>query len=342
MPPLHYLSIFGASTAKCDPTAFLFTRDVLGDEEGVKFENTLQMKKTAEPTWNESFKMVVDDPERMCIIVRVVNGKEYNKKKSYGEFQILLRGSHRGDFEGDGQYKWHYMVKDAIRDTPKKDGAPGKVLLYVHYHDVREIGKATDFKHTSHIGWSASGGFDLNNIPPEWKEQFRQIGLTKAALQADSTLANQVFSLMEESSRTSVAPGALAALTGAGGNTAAPPPPPPVAPTRTLSVSGGPPRGALPTPTPSYNQQDNYQQGGYGEEYQEEQQPEENSFLASIRKGTSLKSVEIKERPAIPAAEEPPAEGLTGMLKKAMAGRLVAAGGDDDWSEEEPDDDDWV
>lgn len=302
------------------------------------------MKKTAEPNWNESFKMVVDDPERMCIVVRVVNGKEYNKKKSLGEFQILLRGSHRGEYEGEGSYKWHYLVKDAMRDTPKKEGAPGKVLLYIHYHDTRETGKPTDFKHTSHIGWSANGGFDLNNIPAEWKEQFRQIGLTKAALQNDSTLANQVFALMEKDTRASMAPGALANLAGAGaGSTGAAPPPPPPAPIpvqRSTSVSGGPPRGPLPTPGASSYGNDGYDQSGYQEEYQEEEAPAENSFLASIRKGTSLKSVEITERPAIPA--EPAAEvGLTGMLKKAMAGRLVAAGGDDDWSEEEPDDDDW-
>lgn len=293
------------------------------------------MKKTAEPNWNESFKLYVDDPERFCIVVRVVNGKDYNKKKAFGEFQIFLRGSHRGDFEGEGQYKWHYLVKDAMRDTPKKEGAPGKVLLYIQYHDTRETGKPTDFKHTSHIGWSATGGFDLNNIPQEWKEQFRQIGLTKAALQNDSALANQVFSIMEKdtNARLSMAPGALGAGGGGGFQPAAgaPAPPPPPAPMqRTASTSGGPPRAPLPTPTPSYDQQ---------EEYQEEAPAEENSFLASIRKGTSLRSVEIQERPTF--TEEPAEEGLSGMLKKAMAGRLVAAGGDDDWSEEEPDDDDW-
>jgi len=293
------------------------------------------MKKTSEPTWNEAFKLVIEDAESTTLVVRIVNGKEYNKKKMIGEFQILLRGSHRGDFEGDGQYKWHYLCKDAIKETPKKEGAPGKVLLYIQYCDTRETGKPTDFKHTHHIGWSASGGFDMNNIPSEWKEVFRQTGITKAALQADQTLAKEVFNIMEQASAAppaattqSTASSSVPHAPAMGGGPAPPPPPPPAA---SRAMAAKPP----PTPSASAPQQ---------ESYQEEDAPAGdtgNSLLAAIRKGTSLRSVDPSERPATPTASATEEAGLGGLLKKAMAGRLVAAGGDDDWSEEEPDDEDW-
>lgn len=66
---------------KCEPTAFVFVRNILGDEEGRKFEGTNTMKKTTEPTWNEAFKLVIEDPESTTLVIRIVNGKEFNKKK---------------------------------------------------------------------------------------------------------------------------------------------------------------------------------------------------------------------------------------------------------------------
>ena len=317
------VNFFFGWLGKCEPTAFVFVRDILGDDEGRKFEGTNTMKKTNEPHWNESFKLVVEDPERTTIVIRVVNGKEYNKKKLLGEFQILLRGSHRGDFEGDGSYKWHYLCKDAIKDTPKKEGAPGKVLLFIQYCDTRETGKPTDFKRLGHIGWSASGGFDLNNIPPEWKEMFRQTGITKAALQADQSLAKEVFNIMEQSADAPAAPPMPMAPSMA--NLGAPMPPP----------APKPMAAPLPPPIPKAAPAATYQ-----EENQEEEAPAANSLLSQIRKGASLRTVEVPDRPAV-VEEEAADPSLSGLLKKAMAGRLIAAGGDDDWSEEEPDDDDW-
>jgi hypothetical protein len=46
------------------------------------------------------------------------------------------------------------------------------------------------------VGWTADGGFDISNIPGDWKELFKSIGLTKHDLQENSSLAKEVFEIM--------------------------------------------------------------------------------------------------------------------------------------------------
>jgi hypothetical protein len=40
------------------------------------------------------------------------------------------------------------------------------------------------FEHRSHVGWSADNGFDVNNLPAEWKHLLKSAGLRKKDLQA--------------------------------------------------------------------------------------------------------------------------------------------------------------
>ena len=37
-----------------------------------------------------------------------------------------------------------------------------------------EIGLPTNFKHVTHVGWDEAAGFQVQNLPPEWKQLFKE------------------------------------------------------------------------------------------------------------------------------------------------------------------------
>ena len=45
--------------------------------------------------------------------------------------------------------------------------------------DVMEIGGPTMVSHVSHIGWSPTEGFEVNNLPEEWKSLFKAAGVRR-------------------------------------------------------------------------------------------------------------------------------------------------------------------
>jgi len=98
------------------------------------------------------------------------------------------------------------------------------------------IGGPTGFKHESHIGWDLDNGFDIRNIPPEWKKLFQAAGVKKSDLQ-DAETRKLIVSTIN-----SAAPelGGGAAPPPAGGPPPPAAPPPPCAP---------PPPAAPPPPT---------------------------------------------------------------------------------------------
>eukprot|EP01102_Stenamoeba_stenopodia_P012593 TRINITY_DN3997_c1_g1_i1.p1 TRINITY_DN3997_c1_g1~~TRINITY_DN3997_c1_g1_i1.p1 ORF type:complete len:350 (+),score=104.17 TRINITY_DN3997_c1_g1_i1:50-1051(+) len=75
---------------------------------------------------------------------------------------------------------------------------------------VPVVGAPTDFKHESHIGWDPERGFEIRNIPPEWKALFQSAGIKKSELK-DAETAKFIVNTVAD------------VLCGGG----APPPPPP-------------------------------------------------------------------------------------------------------------------
>ena len=112
------------------------------------------------------------------------------------------------------------------------------------------IGGPTDFKHESHIGWDLDNGFDIRNIPPEWRKLFQAAGVKKSEL-ADPETRKLIVSTIGQS--MAMSGGEAPPMMGGG-----PPPPPPPAvgggppPPPPPSVGGGPPPpGPPPPPTAS-------------------------------------------------------------------------------------------
>merc|ERR1712137_175171 len=106
------------------------------------------------------------------------------------------------------------------------------------------IGGPTGFKHESHIGWDMENGFDIRNIPPEWKKLFQAAGVKKSDLQDAETRRLIVSTIHNAAPELSDG--------GMGGAPPPPAPPPPCAPPPPAAPP--PPSGpGLPPPPPPSN-----------------------------------------------------------------------------------------
>merc|ERR1712137_820644 len=100
------------------------------------------------------------------------------------------------------------------------------------------IGGPTDFKHESHIGWDMENGFDIRNIPPEWRKLFQAAGVKKSDLQDADTrklIVSTINSNLGGDAPPPPAPNAPPPPPAPGG----PPAPPPPAATGPPAVGGG-------------------------------------------------------------------------------------------------------
>ena len=213
-----------------------------------------------------------------------------------------------------------------------------------------EFSKPTNFRHKSHIGWDPEKGFDLDNIPADWKKLFQQAGIKKSELR-DVNTANFVMGLVTEAMAQDDGAGspptehAPQAPTGpapvpptmgggggppppppppAGGGPRAPPPPPPGgghggagAGAGAGAGMGGPPAPAPPAPS-------NDARGG---------------LLSQIQAGTSLRKVDSADVPDLNKLDQAKANDLASILASAMNNRRGDMTGDevedvnDEWSE---------
>mmetsp|Transcript_25825 Transcript_25825/g.64868 ORF Transcript_25825/g.64868 Transcript_25825/m.64868 type:complete len:395 (-) Transcript_25825:1094-2278(-) len=204
-----------------------------------------------------------------------------------------------------------------------------------------QISGPTGFRHASHIGWDPDNGFDIHNIPPEWRKLFAAAGVKKSELK-DANTAKFIMETVTEALANDPNAGPAPPMPSFGGGPpppgrgpppppgggpppppggGAPPPPPPSG--GPPPPPGGAPRGPAPTPAGG---------GGAGR----------GDLLASIRAGKELKKVDDMEAPDLNQLDAVQSNTLANTLAAAMAGRRHAIQdvsdeeGGDEW-----DDDDW-
>lgn len=119
-----------------------------------KVFQTANIKKTVEPTWNESFQLNIVDPEETDLVVSVLDGK-----KAVGEIEFPLRSSKRTQFEevGGWENKWALQGKEA----------QGTLHLTIKYRDVNSISKPAQFVKDQSVT-STGGAIITSNLSPEW------------------------------------------------------------------------------------------------------------------------------------------------------------------------------
>eukprot|EP01090_Pellita_catalonica_P014596 TRINITY_DN3762_c0_g2_i3.p1 TRINITY_DN3762_c0_g2~~TRINITY_DN3762_c0_g2_i3.p1 ORF type:complete len:421 (+),score=99.30 TRINITY_DN3762_c0_g2_i3:86-1348(+) len=104
------------------------------------------------------------------------------------------------------------------------------------------------FKHESHIGWDPANGFEIRNIPPQWRKLFQAAGVKKNELR-DADTAKFIMDTVAEAA-VGVNPMAAAAPTPAGGPPAPSGGPPPPTGGPPPPTGGGPPApGGGPPPS---------------------------------------------------------------------------------------------
>ncbi|KAF2076768.1 hypothetical protein CYY_001957 [Polysphondylium violaceum] len=232
-----------------------------------------------------------------------------------------------------------------------------------------EISAPTGFKHQSHIGWDPEKGFEIRDIPPDWRKLFQSAGIKKSELKNAETaqfivnvigeqLASGTMSdapLTPSRSAPPPPPGTRASVapppppSGPRASVAPPPPPsnprattapPPPPPPHTGGGAPPPPpppppmaKAGGPPPPPPPSTRSAIAPSGGGDS--------RNDLLASIRQGTKLKEVDHSNPlPDIKELGDVGNRSLVDTLAAAMANRRTNMG-EDESDEEDDDDDDW-
>eukprot|EP01104_Vermistella_antarctica_P006404 TRINITY_DN17106_c0_g1_i1.p1 TRINITY_DN17106_c0_g1~~TRINITY_DN17106_c0_g1_i1.p1 ORF type:complete len:402 (-),score=116.55 TRINITY_DN17106_c0_g1_i1:46-1251(-) len=210
----------------------------------------------------------------------------------------------------------------------KKKGFFGSVFGDKRGSEPRmEISGPTDFKHEAHIGWDPDAGFEIRNIPPEWRKLFQAAGVKKSELRNPETAKF----IMETVAEFAMADGGAEAAELMKSSPAAPPPAP----------GGGPPpppAPAAPPPPPAPGNMPPPPRAAAGGG----SAPPRNALLDQIQAGKNLKTVDPNDVPPEPEAGTGKPGGLVDMLGAAMLNRRVNMGqeGDSD-SDDYDSDDDW-
>jgi hypothetical protein len=232
----------------------------------------------------------------------------------------------------------------------------GEALMFIEYIDPRPFSGPSDVQHKGHVGITSGGGFEIRDIPQEWKQLFRVLNIKKKDLENNSEMAQEVFGIMQQAVKDGVllnpevinnhqnhqeennhATQAVQSHTPVVStpqvhhqeqSKTAPPPPPmqsgggggPKPPPPPPMQTGGGPKPPAPPPAVSTPKPSG---GGGGQ----------MSLLEQIHRGTSLKHAQIKEVTAGGASTGNP---LADTLLNAMSKYRVDIEGKD-----EDDADDW-
>jgi len=196
--------------------------------------------------------------------------------------------------------------------------------------------------HVSHLGWDPVNGFQMRNIPPEWRSIFAKAGVRKSDLANPETAAFIMTTISttlgpQSALPAKVPPSPLGGITT--GQARAPPsslipgsastgriPPPPISNARAPPPPPMPSGRVPPSLVPTNDDEETEISGGSG--------------LLSAIQGTLLKRVDVAASP-LPDIDAQQEQTLLGVLSQAMADRRVninedeEGSSDDDWSDED-------
>jgi hypothetical protein len=185
----------GVPPAKMTPTAFIYKRDVTErDFKKIKpLFNAQSKTKTNAPRWNEEFKFYIKDCEMEIVGLRFAAKADFKAKgkELIGDLEFPLRAAVRKFDKPNGIFQW-FPIKN-----PEKGDKTGEVLLFVEYADPRSFGGPTNVEHKGHVGITQGGGFEIRDIPQEWKQLFRVLNIKKKDLENNPQMAQEVFDIMK-------------------------------------------------------------------------------------------------------------------------------------------------
>ncbi|KAK5581815.1 hypothetical protein RB653_003393 [Dictyostelium firmibasis] len=284
----------------------------------------------------------------------------------YGQILNCKQGNHGKTAAVNPNNYSNKTTASTLSPTPKiekkKEKKGGFMAKFFSSEEKQmEISAPTNFKHESHIGWDPDNGFDIKNIPPDWRKLFQSAGIKKSELKNAET-AQFIVDIIGEQMVNGAPPSQLnrsnppAPPTAAQPNRPVPPsgvgksvPPPPPPPTQKSPLPPPPPpsggaappppppppmsSGPPPPPPPMSSGPPPPPSGGGASSGR-------GDLLASIRSGASLKSVDKSNPlPDIQSLGNEGSRSLADTLAAAMANRRGGMREDDE--EEDDDDDEW-
>jgi len=193
---------------------------------------------------------------------------------------------------------------------------------------------------------SNDGGFDIKNIPPEWKQIYQKAGIKKKDLENNPELAREVINVMNQAQDEAQEHGGQINLTQeVKVSTTAPPAPPMMGKTPQLPPSGGM-KTPAPTPSGGIKISPPKTEGGAPPQQEETQRPistgddggGRGDLLQQIREGKNLHKVVVNEN-----RESNTGNTLLSTLQNALQNHRKDIEGDDegdDWSNEGWDEED--
>jgi Wiskott-Aldrich syndrome protein len=127
------------------------------------------------------------------LLKQILKGKEL-----IGDLEFPLRAAVRKFDKPNGIFQW-FPIKN-----PEKGDKTGEVLLFVEYADPRSFGGPTNVEHKGHVGITQGGGFEIRDIPQEWKQLFRVLNIKKKDLENNPQMAQEVFDIMKNADITNI------------------------------------------------------------------------------------------------------------------------------------------
>jgi hypothetical protein len=186
------------------PFLFVYKKSILPSQDLKKIKplfSSLQKAKSGPFRWNEEFKMYIKDAEMEVVCLRFCSKNDFKVKGKdlVGEIEFPLRGAVRKFDKPNGIFQ----------SFPLKNGTDkvGEALLFIEYCDPRPFSGPSDVQHKGHVGLTSAGGFEIRDIPQEWKQLFRVLNIKKKDLENNAQMAQEVFDIMQKAVSEGVIPG---------------------------------------------------------------------------------------------------------------------------------------
>jgi len=144
---------------------------------------TTEENESDEPSLTASGLRVIDAP-------RPEGATEHMTKEEEFEFyKKKMEQLNREKEDTNARFLKEEREKQKLLDKQHKK--PSLLTFFKSGEEEEEaefaIGAPQGFKHESHIGWTPEGGFDIFNVPNEWKKLMSKAGVTEEQMQDKET-----------------------------------------------------------------------------------------------------------------------------------------------------------
>jgi len=296
----------------------LISLEVLSGRSKVSAGKTSKSDKSTQPDFGETFSIPIAMPDSDMLEIILYWAGAFSDSKlhmhRWAIGEIMDRMSDKGvlsyTFNDKGNSGTIFLSFSWQEGASTPTAAPqpstsSKPTSKKPKTDEIVFSAPTNFRHTAHMGWDASGGFDVSRLPAEWKELFKKAGIRPRELR-DPETAKEIIAVIAENMPAEAEPPTTANI----------PPPVPRRPTDTPTTSDAPPVPQRPThqvpATQETYAQEEYTQDSYTaqEEYTAQQGYAQEEYVAQEEYGQANDGQEeyteaTGENPATPGLPPP-------------------------------------